>query len=66
MDTKLSEKQIKQIGLAISIDDVLNCIKKDYDGYITFLNQELKEQEITNEEYKKEISLLNKLKEERM
>lgn len=65
MDIKLSDSQIKQLGLALTINDVLDCIKKDCDSYLTFLNQELKNKEITSEEYKKEINLLNKLKNER-
>ncbi len=64
MDTTLSDSQIKQLSLSISITDVLNCIKKDYDSYLNFLREELKDNEITNDEYKKELLLIRKLKKE--
>lgn len=64
MDTTLSDSQIKQLSLSISMTDVLNCIKKDYDSYLNFLREELKDNEITKEEYKKELMLIKKLKDE--
>lgn len=64
MDTTLSDSQIKQLSLSISMTDVLNCIKKDYDSYLNFLREELKNNEITKEEYKKELMLIKKLKDE--
>lgn len=63
MNFELSDKQIKQLSQALSIDDVISCIKKDYQSYITFLNQELKDNEITEEEYKREISIIKQFKE---
>lgn len=62
MDIQLSNNQVKQFGLAVSINDVLNCISNDYDNYLQFLNEELDNQQITKEEYKKELCLINKLK----
>ena len=61
MDVKLSDKQIKQFSLTLSVDDVLNCIMKDIDSYMEFLNDELKCNEITQEEYEKELLLINTL-----
>ena len=61
MDVKLSDKQIKQFSLTLSVDDVLNCIMKDIDSYINFLNAELECKAITQEEYEKELLLINKL-----
>ena len=54
MDISISDKQIKQLSLSISITDVLDCIRNDYDSYLEFLNNELNDNEITEEEYKKE------------
>ena len=62
IDTTLNNNQIKKFSLTISIDDVLNCIKKDYDGYLNFLNEELKDNAITLEEYNKELMLIDRLK----
>lgn len=62
IDIKLNNKQIKQFSLALSIDDVLNCIRKDYDSYLNFLNEEFENNEISEEEYKREIMLIEYLK----
>ena len=62
MDISISDKQIKQLSLSISITDVLDCIRNDYDSYLEFLNSELNDNEITEEEYKKELHLIDKLK----
>lgn len=64
IDTTLSDSQIKQLSLSISINDVLDCIRKDCDGYLKFLNEELENQEITECEYRKEIELIMQLKNE--
>lgn len=64
MDMIFSDSQIKQLSLSISIVDVLNCIKKDYDSYLKFLDNELKDNEITNIEYEKELMLIERLKSE--
>lgn len=62
MDIKLQNKQIEQLSLALSVDDVLNCIRNNYDDYINFLNGKLKTNEITINEYNKELNLVNNLK----
>ena len=62
MDITLSYSQVKQLSLSISITDVLDCIRKDYNSYLEFLNNELKDNEITEEEYKKELHLIKKLR----
>ena len=62
MDVQLSNNQIKQFSLAVSINDVLNCISNDYDNYIQFLSEELDNQKITKEEYNKELLLIDKIK----
>lgn len=62
IDIKLNHKQIKQFSLALSVDDVLNCIRKDYDSYLNFLNEELQNNEITKEEYNRELMLIQHLK----
>lgn len=62
IDIKLNNKQIKQFSLALSIDDVLNCIRKDYDSYLNFLNEEFENNEISEEEYKRELMLIQHLK----
>lgn len=62
IDIKLNNNQIKQFSLALSIDDVLNCIRKDYDSYLNFLNEEFENNEISEEEYKREIMLIEYLK----
>ena len=62
MDISISDRQIKQLSLSISITDVLDCIRNDYDSYLEFLNNELNDNEITEEEYKKELHLIDKLK----
>ncbi len=64
MNMHLSNSQIKQFSLAVSINDVLNCISNDYDNYLQFLNKELDNQQITKEEYNKELLSINKLREE--
>ena len=46
IDIKLNNNQIKQFSLALSIDDVLNCIRKDYDSYLNFLNEEFENNEM--------------------
>ena len=62
MDTTISDSQIKQLSLSISINDVLNCIRKDFDKYLRFLNEELQNNEITQAEYEKELLLIDRLK----
>ena len=62
IDIKLNHKQIKQFSLALSVDDELNCIRKDYDSYLNFLNEELQNNEITKEEYNRELMLIQHLK----
>lgn len=62
MDIKLNHNQIKQFSLALSIDDVLNCIIKDYDGYLNFLNEELENENINQEEYNRELLFVEELK----
>ena len=64
MDTTLSDSQVKQLSLSISINDVLNCIRKDIKGYLEFINDELKNNEITQAEYEKELMLIERLKNE--
>ena len=59
MDIKLNVNQIKQISSALSLNDVLNCIKEDYDSYLQFLKEELDNKEITKEEYEKELLSIN-------
>ena len=64
MDMTLSDSQIKQLSLAISVNDVLNCIRKDIDGYLLFLKEELKNSEITITEYENELKLVERIKNE--
>lgn len=64
MDIILSNNQIKQLSLSVSINDVLDCIKKDYDGYLKFLDEELKKNKMTKKEYQDELILIEKLKNE--
>ena len=61
-DIQLSNKQLKQLSLAITIEDVLECIKKDTDSYLIFLKEEFENEEITEEEYKKELILVDTIK----
>lgn len=62
MNIHLSNSQIKQFSLAVSINDVLNCITNDYDNYLQFLKEELDNQQITKEEYNRELLSINKLR----
>lgn len=62
MDIELNYNQIKQFSLALSVDDVLNCIRKDYDSYLNFLNEEFENNEISEEEYNRELMLIQHLK----
>lgn len=62
MDITLSDNQVKQLSSTISINDVLNWIKKDFNNYAEFLNDELLNQEITKFEYEKELILIEKMK----
>lgn len=62
MNIHLSNSQIKQFSLAVSINDVLNCITNNYDNYLQFLKEELYNQQITKEEYDKELLLINILR----
>lgn len=62
MDITLSDNQVKQLSSTISINDVLNWIKKDFNNYVEFLNDELLNQEITKFEYEKELILIEKMK----
>lgn len=64
MDMILSDKQIRQLSLSISIIDVLNCLKKDYNSYLKFLYKEFKDNKITKVEYEKELMLIERLKSE--
>ena len=63
MDIKLGNEQIKQLSSALSINDVLDCIKNNSQSYLQFLNDELENKQITKTEYNKELILLEKLKE---
>lgn len=62
MDIELSDKQIKQFALVVSLNDVLECIKKDINSYLLFLNNELENNEITEVEYNNELKLIERLK----
>lgn len=62
MDIELTNNQIKQFSLSISITDVLDCIKKDYDSYLNFLNDELENKNINQEEYNRELKFVEELK----
>lgn len=62
MDIELSDKQIKQFALVVSLNDVLECIKKDINSYLLFLNDELENNEITEVEYNNELKLIERLK----
>lgn len=62
MDIELTNNQIKQFSLSISITDVLDCIKKDYDSYLNFLNEELENNNINQEEYNRELLFVEELK----
>lgn len=64
MDIEISDRQVKHLALAISLNDVLECIKDDYESYLLFLNEELENKEITDIEYYKELNLIQKLKAE--
>ena len=63
MDVKLDNEQIKQLSIALSINDVLDCIKKNYDSYLKFLEEELKNNKISQSEYNNELTSLDKIKE---
>ena len=63
MDVKLDNEQIKQLSIALSINDVLDCIKKNYDSYLKFLEEELKSNKISLAEYNNELTTLDKIKE---
>ena len=63
MDVKLDNEQIKQLSIALSINDVLDCIKKNYDSYLKFLEEELKNNNISLAEYNNELTTLDKIKE---
>lgn len=65
MDIMLSDNQINQFSLEISIDDVLDCIRKDYDSYLDFLNNELNSKRISEKEYKKELKTIEELRKQR-
>lgn len=62
MNIQLSSKQIKYFSSSIVMTDVLNYIKNDYDNYLKFLNDELTNNNISDEEYKEEINLINNIK----
>ena len=62
MDIELSDKQIKQFALVVSLNDVLECIKKDINSYLLFLNNELENNEITEVEYNTDLKLIERLK----
>lgn len=59
MDIKLQNKQIEQLSLALSVDDVLNFIENNKNDYLLFLNEELESKNISLKEYNNEISYLN-------
>lgn len=62
MDIELTNNQIKQFSLSISITDVLDCIRKDYDSYLNFLSEELENNNINQEEYNRELLFVEELK----
>ena len=61
MDVVINENLVKQLYLTMSVNDVLNHIKDNNDSYLQFLNEELSNDRITEQEYNYELSLLEKL-----
>jgi len=61
MDVVINENLVKQLYLTMSVNDVLNYIKDNNDSYLQFLNEELSNDSITEQEYNYELSLLEKL-----
>ena len=61
MDILLSDNQIKKLSLSISTNDVLDYIKKDYNNYLKYLEEELSNNKITKKEYKEEIISIEKI-----
>lgn len=60
MDILLNDNQIKKLSLSISTNDVLDYIKKDYNNYLKYLEEELSNNKITKKEYKEEIISIEK------
>ena len=61
MDVVINDNQAKQFYLTMSVDDVLNCIKNNSESYLQFLNEELDNTRITEEEYINELTLYKKI-----
>lgn len=61
MDVVINDNQAKQFYLTMSVNDVLNCIKNNSESYLQFLDEELDNNRITEEEYKYELSLYKKI-----
>lgn len=61
MDVVINDNQAKQFYLTMSVDDVLNCIKNNSESYLQFLNEELDNARITEEEYINELTLYKKI-----
>lgn len=61
MDILLNDNQIKKLSLSISTNDVLDYIKKDYNNYLKYLEEELSNNKITKKEYKEEIISIEKI-----
>lgn len=61
MDIVINDNQAKQFYLTMSVDDVLNCIKNNSESYLEFLNEELDNKRITEEEYKNELTLFKQI-----
>ena len=61
MGILLNDNQIKKLSLSISTNDVLDYIKKDYNNYLKYLEEELSNNKITMKEYKEEIISIEKI-----
>lgn len=61
MGILLNDNQIKKLSLSISTNDVLDYIKKDYNNYLKYLEEELSNNKITKKEYKEEIISIEKI-----
>lgn len=62
INVHLSDIQAKQLSISISMEDVLNCIKRDVDSYLSFVNEEYKNGEINEEDYQSELRLIDNIK----
>ena len=60
MGILLNDNQIKKLSLSISTNDVLDYIKKDYNNYLKYLEEELSNNKITKKESKEEIISIEK------